>query len=112
MRWPVILTSVALVACGSPDTPDADEPADQAQVEEASLAPPRAPEFRAAWAEQCPDAPEIGSVVCQAEGLGGEVFACDFALGEDEYRRNTADLVQSNGRWMLAEPETACDSAG
>jgi hypothetical protein len=40
--------------------------------------------------------------------LGKEGFFCEYGLGNDEYRRNTASVVPSDGKWTIAEPEKSC----
>lgn len=114
MRILLIAAFGALAACGSGEAPAPDRaeaPAIQEPAERA-IAPPGETEFRAAWSEQC-DAPEadVGSALCKAGGMGADGFSCDFALGDDEYRRNSAELSRSGDRWVLADPESACSMA-
>lgn len=83
-----------LAACGPAEAPGADQPMAPAaqQASAPNLSPPGEAEFRAAWSDQC-DASEadVGSALCRAAGLGADGCRCDFALGEDEYRRYSAE---------------------
>lgn len=101
------------VACGPAEAPPperSEAPATE-QAAAPQLSPPGAAELRAAWAEQCTAAEdEIGSALCAPAGaLIMDSFTCDFALGDDEYRRYSADLEQAGNRWVLADPDTACE---
>ena len=33
---------------------------------------------------------------------------CEYGLGDDEYRRDSATLTPGDGEWTLAEPEAVC----
>lgn len=100
-----------LVACGSqeeapaePVPTEATAPADTTET----LPPPRREEFAAAWTEACPEAEPVGTALCKSKGLGNPGFTCDFGLGEDEYRRHTAELEPGEEAWVLVDPENAC----
>lgn len=108
-----LLIAAPLAACGPAEAPAPERsevPASE-QVAAPRLPPPGATEFRAAWAEQCKAADDnIGSALCMPAGaLSVDSFTCDFALGDDEYRRYSAELERSGNRWVLVEPETACE---
>lgn len=101
----------ALAACGSqeeaqpdPAPAEAAAPADTA----ATLPPPHREEFTAAWAEACPEAEPVSTALCKSKGLGVPGFTCDFGLGDDEYRRHTAELAAAGDGWALVDPENAC----
>lgn len=103
-----------LAACGPAEAPPPDRseaPASQ-QTPTRAIAPPGEDEFRAAWSSQC-DAIEadVGSALCKSGGMGASGFSCDFALGDDEYRRYSAELARSGDNWVLADPEAACSVA-
>lgn len=111
MRFAIVLCAAALAACGSDETPATDELPGQPAIEDQvtqTIPPPRREEFATAWAEACPDAEPANKGLCKSKGFGDPDFTCDFALGDGEYRRNTAELTQSDGRWVLVDPETAC----
>lgn len=111
MRISIVLCTLALAACGSSEDPAADEVTEQAAAPEpikAAPPPPRREEFSEAWAEACPDAEPANRGLCKSRGFGDPDFTCDFALGDDEYRRYTAELTRSEGRWVLSDPENAC----
>lgn len=111
MRFSIVLGALALAACGSSEEPAADEATDQAAAPEpieAAPPPPRREEFSEAWAEACPDAEPASRGLCKSKGFGDPDFTCDFALGDDEYRRYTAELTQSDGEWVLADLENSC----
>ena len=98
----------ALAACNS------EEPVEPAPVETPVVEPtptlpaPGTEAFAAAYAKVCPDAEPVNSAVCKSKGLGETGFICDFALGDDEYRRNTAELSPGEGEWILSDAENAC----
>jgi len=111
MRFLIPLLAAALAACGPAEAPAPDRSEMPAAGEPAAarLSPPGASEFRAAWAEQCDASEEeVGSALCKATAPGVDTFTCDFALGDDDYRRYSADLARSGDRWVLADPQAAC----
>ncbi|WP_126171854.1 hypothetical protein [Altericroceibacterium xinjiangense] len=75
------------------------------------LSPPDEAVFTTAFAEACPEAPEVSTALCKSLGFGEEGFTCNYGLGEDEYRRNTATLVPEDGVWTLDDPEKTCAAA-
>lgn len=112
MRILIPAAFAVLAACGPAEAP-APAPSEAPPAEwtvTPEISPPGEAEFRAAWSDQC-DAPEsdVGSALCKASALGADGFSCDFALGDDEYRRYSADLARSGNRWVLADPEAACN---
>ncbi len=121
MRIWLMVAVGALTACGPADAPEpnpSDVPAYQGPASEGTasdmtiapeMSPPGEAEFRSAWVEQCSaQESDIGSAVCKAKSLGSDGFSCDFALGDDEYRRYSADLERSGTVWALADPRNAC----
>lgn len=101
----------ALAACNAQEeTPAEPVPTEAITPAEttAALPPPRREEFTAAWAEACPEAEPVSTALCKSKGLGEPGFTCDFGLGEDEYRRHTAELEPSGESWALVDPENAC----
>ncbi len=113
MKRPALMAAIAfLAACNSEEVtqPQASQAAAfSAAQEQGTLPPPRGEDFVAAWSEACPDAEPAARALCKANGIADPNFTCDFALGDDEFRRNTAELTRGEGRWELAEPETACE---
>lgn len=106
-----LATAVALSACGS-QAPE-DQPQTPAVTETRSadsLPPPRTDEFAAAWAEACPDAEKVGKALCKSKGLTAPGFTCDFSLGDEEYRRHTAELIPGDGNWVVSNPEETCQA--
>ena len=105
---------VALAACNS------QEAAEPAPAETQAVAPPVEPTmpppdeewFAAAFAEACPDAPEVSTALCRSQGFGKEGVTCEYGLGDDEYRRNKATVVPGDGNWTFAEPEKTCAPEG
>lgn len=106
----VTLTAALLSACGSereePATPEPTTAA--AQPEEPKLSPPRRAEFADAWSRACPDQEKVGKALCKSKGMADPDFTCDFALGDGEYRRHTAELTPAGDRWDLVNPAKAC----
>ena len=100
-----------LAACGSPES----EQPQNTQAESApatettrTLPTPRREEFAAAWAEACTDAEPVGKALCKSKGITDPNFTCDFALGDGEYRRHTAEIMPGEEEWELADPVNAC----
>ena len=111
-RFALMTLLGALAACNSQEStapPPAAVAGPEAAEERVALAPPGQEDFASAYAEACPEAQPVGSAVCKVAGFGQPNFTCDFALGEDEYRRNTAELAPGEDSWQIAEPATACD---
>jgi len=103
---------VALAACNSQE-PAAPAPASTPtpvalQPAEPTMPPPDKAAFSEAYAEACPGAKQVSTALCRSQGFGKEGFVCDYGLGNDEYRRNTASVVPSDGKWTIAEPEKIC----
>ena len=99
----------ALAACNSeaPVEPEAV----QAQVAlpiKPSMPAPDEELFAATYAEACGESQPVSGSLCKSQGFGKEGFVCEYGLGEDEYRRNTATIVPEEGKWVLAEPEKTC----
>ena len=105
---------VALAACNShqPDEATAAEapaaPAAAVQPVEPSMPAPDEEVFATTYAEACASAPKVSTSLCKSQGLGKEGFVCEYGLGDDEYRRNTATIVPDEGKWVLSEPEKIC----
>jgi hypothetical protein len=112
----ILLPLAALLAvggCGSQEEAPTEPPrADLSTAEtigdNETLPPPRREEFTAAWAQACPDAEPVSTALCKSKGLGDPGFTCDFGLGEDEYRRHTAELLPGDKEWTLVDPDNAC----
>ncbi len=105
------LAILALSACGETgedaEIDMATAPTDIA-VDEDALGPPDEAVFAEAYAKACPDSEAVASSICQATGIGGESFVCEYGLGDTEARREEATLVQTDGAWVVENPETAC----
>lgn len=111
MRFPIIVCALALASCGSNEAPVPEVAPEQAATTEPvseAISPPRRAELAAAWSEACPDAEPANKGLCKSKGFGDPGFTCDFALGDGEYRRHTAELTQLDGKWVLADPQNAC----
>jgi len=111
MRFPIVLCALTIVSCGSNEAPVPEAVPERSATEEAAsetISPPRREELAAAWAEACPDAEPAKKGLCKSKGFGDPDFTCDFALGDSEYRRYTAELTRSDGRWVLVDPEKVC----
>jgi hypothetical protein len=78
------------------------------QPVEPTMPPPDKEIFAEAYAEACSGGKPVSTALCRSEGLGKKGFICDYGLGNDEYRRHTASVVPSDGKWTLAEPEKIC----
>lgn len=112
-RWnsfAAIIALAGLAACNSAEeaAPVAAETPAEVVEAEPSLAPPGAEDFKTAWADACPSAKPVSTALCKSKGLTDPNFECDFGLGEDEYRRNTAELTRGDDSWELADAEQAC----
>lgn len=115
MRILIFAACGMLAACDAAQAPapdNSDAPPASVPAAMPKISPPGEAEFRAAWSAACgADAGDIGSAVCKAQALGADGFACDFALGDDEYRRYAADLARDGDSWVLADPAAACKAA-
>ena len=105
------LTALALSACGETgeeaEIDMSTEPTELA-VDEDSLGPPDEAVFAEAYAAACPEAEAVASSICQATGMGGETFVCEYGLGDTEQRRRETTLVQADDAWVIENPEMAC----
>ena len=114
MKALALVAAIAgFTACDSqqPEQPEPARTADIAPTETGvALPPPRREQFAAAWAEACPDAEPVGKALCKSKGLTDPNFTCNYALGDDEYRRHTAELAPGDGEWVLANPANACNA--
>ena len=100
---------IALSACGSQQPAPAPKPTPSATADpEPTLPPPTKETFAAAYAEACPKAKKVSTADCQSQGFGKEGFSCGFGLGDDPYQRYNANLEPGDGKWVLADPATAC----
>ncbi|WP_347304597.1 hypothetical protein V5740_14470 (plasmid) [Croceibacterium sp. TMG7-5b_MA50] len=114
-RWtsfaaPTTAAMLALAGCGAQESapPPAVEATTAVADAQPTLAPPGAAEFTTAWADACPSAQPVSTALCKSKGLTDPNFSCDFGLGEDEYRRHTAELARGDESWELADAENAC----
>ena len=101
----------ALAACNSQEEAPAPEPTPTvaaAPVVKPSLPAPDESIFADVYAAACPNAEPVSTSLCKSQGLGKEGFVCDYGLGDDEYRRNTATLLPGDGEWTLDDPENSC----
>ena len=102
---------LALAACNSQETTEAqaaEAPAAAVAPLEPSMPAPDEETFAAAYAEACTAAPKVSTSLCKSQGFGKEGFVCEYGLGDDQYRRNTATLLPEDGKWVLAESEEIC----
>ena len=101
---------IALSACGSeqPTQPAPSATPSATADPEPTLPPPTKDLFAAAFKEACPKAKPVSAADCQSEGFGKAGFACRFGLGDDPYERYNANLEPGDGKWVLADPTTAC----
>ena len=117
MKMPIALVALfALAACGSQEPPQPEpvpDPTVAAAVIEPAMPAPSEEIFAAAYAAACPNDQAVNTSLCRSAGFGQDGFVCDYGLGDDEYRRNRADLVPEDGEWVLADQEEICaaDSA-
>ncbi len=102
------LAIALLTACGEEPAPEAA--ATQAVAPEAidTLPAPDQALFTEKYAEACPEEEAVNTAVCRRAGLGSPNVICEFGLGEDEYLRNEATLIEGEGEWTLADPENVC----
>jgi hypothetical protein len=108
-----LIAGVALVALAACNSQEPVEPAPtQTPVAQLpvkpTMSPPDQEAFAAAYAEACPNSKPVNTALCRSQGLGKEGFFCEYGLGNDEYRRNTASVVPSDGKRTIAEPEKSC----
>lgn len=104
--------SLALSACGEEPAPE-PAPTETATPEpEPTLPAPDQDIFATALAEACPDLEEVSTAICKRAGFGSSDVVCDYGLGADEYRRNSATLTPGDGEWTLADPESVCTPDG
>ena len=106
----VTLAVIALSACGAeqPAQPVPSATPSPTADPEPTLPPPTKAIFAAAFAAACPKAKAISSADCQSQGFGKQGFACRFGLGDDPYERYSANLEPGDGKWVVADPATAC----
>lgn len=109
MKKIVLITALlALAACDS----EASEPAPVATPVPVAAPTPTLPApneavFAEAFAKACPSAEPVSTSLCRSKGFGQQGFVCEFGLGDDEYRRNKADLTAGDGEWII-DAEAAC----
>ena len=107
-----LLPLAALILVSACDTqPAANAPAATATpvpTVTPAMLPPGRKEFTAAWTKACPEAKPVNKALCKSKGMTDSNFTCNFALGDDEYRRNTTERTPRDGQWVLADPATAC----
>ena len=103
---PVTALSLALAACGEEPAP---APTPTATPEAApSLPAPDEKIFSEVLAEACPELEPVSTAICKRAGFGSSDVICEYGLGDDEYRRDSATLTPGDGEWTLAEPEAVC----
>ncbi|MGB7407753.1 MAG: hypothetical protein WA908_04555 [Pontixanthobacter sp.] len=106
-----IAAFATLAACGETGEDasiDMNTAPTEVAVEEDSLGPPDEAAFSAAYAKACPEAEAVASSICQATGMGGESFICEYGLGDTEARRLETTLVEGEGEWIIEDPEATC----
>ena len=104
------LAFVTLAACGSAEPAPAPT---QAAAVPAPVASPSMPSpdqdvFAATYAEGCPTAKKVATSMCKSEGLGKDGFVCEYRLGSEDAARRTTGIIPGEGKWKLADPDTAC----
>jgi hypothetical protein len=100
---------IALTACNSQEPEPVPTPTPVAvQPVEPTIPPPDMKAFAEAFAEACPGSKPVGTALCRSKGFGKEGFVCEYGLGDDEYRRNSASVVPADGKWTIAESEEIC----
>lgn len=104
----LLLPLALLAACG--EEPAAEAPAADVAAPEPvqSLPAPDQALFTEKYAEACPEEDAVSTALCKRAGLGSDDVICEFGLGEDEYRRNSATLTTGEGEWVFADPENVC----
>ena len=103
---------LALAACGSEAAP-APEPTPAetvaaAEPEEPALPPPDEDVFAATFAKTCPSAEAVNTSVCKRAAMGSPEVICEYGLGDDEYLRHEATLVEGETEWEIADAEAVC----
>jgi hypothetical protein len=117
MNIKTIIAPAALLVLAACNSAESAEPATPVQTSTPvadptpTLPAPDQEIFTATFAEACPKAEKVSTALCKSQGFGKEGFVCEYGLGADQYRRNSASLVPGDGKWVLADPENAC-SAG
>ncbi|MGB3737985.1 MAG: hypothetical protein WA948_01385 [Pontixanthobacter sp.] len=104
----IVLTLAACGETGEDASIDMSTEPTEVAVDEDALGPPDEAVFAEAYAAACPEAEAVASSICQATGMGGESFVCEYGLGDTEARREEATLVQADGAWVIENPEMAC----
>ncbi len=112
----ILFVSVAVLALAACNSQQPAQPAPSAAPTPTAeptptLPPPDKAAFAAAYAKACPKAKKVSTAVCVSQGFGKPGFSCGFGLGDDPYQRYHANLEPGDGKWVLADPDTAC-SAG
>jgi hypothetical protein len=72
------------------------------------MPPPDQDVFAATYAEGCPKAEKVATSMCKSEGLGKDGFVCEYRLGSEDAARRTTSIIPGDGKWKLADPDTAC----
>ena len=103
----LLLPILALAACGEEPAPEPVQIVEPVEVVE--LPAPDEEVFATAFAEACPDAEAVNVSLCR-RGMGAEIAACEYGLGDDEYRRHDATLAinEAGDGWMIEDPEAVC----
>lgn len=106
-----LLPLIALAACSQEPEPAPAVPATPAAVVTPSLPAPDQALFTQLYAAACPDAKPVGKALCKRAGMGSQEVNCEYALGEDEYLRNTATLVAGEDAWAIKDAPAVCAAA-
>lgn len=98
-----------LAACNSEPAPAPTPTATVAATPTPTLPPADQALLSTLVAEACPDAEPVGDAICR-RGMGAPTATCEYASGDDEYRRNSAVLAvdESGENWMLQDSAAVC----
>lgn len=107
MKKLVLLPLLTLAAACSQEPAPAPT-ATPAPVVTPSLPAPDQALFTELFGKACPGAEKVNTAVCKRAGFGSDEVICEYGLGEDTYRRDSATLAQVDGAWAIKEAETVC----
>ena len=109
MKTIALLLPLALLAACNEQAAPVPEPTGAVEaLPTEGLSAPGREAFADAFAEACPDAEPVSTALCKRAGMGSPDMICDYGLGEDEYRRNTAVMTARDGAWVIADPAAVC----
>ena len=96
-----------VAACGEEPAPEPTPTV--APTPTPTLAPADQELFTTLHAEACPDAEPVTQAVCR-RAMGAETASCEYALGGEEYMRDSATLAidESGENWMIQDAEAVC----